>query len=92
MNLAKDLNMCKHITHIGDTMPNMTLSIPTELHEFVKEHNEINWSEIARKAMWKQAKKIQLMNILVSESELEEKDINELDHLIKKAVRKKIKK
>lgn len=69
-------------------MPNMTLAIPEDLHSFVKEHQEINWSEVARKAMWRQAKKLQLMDSLVSESSLETTDIDELDHLIKDAVRK----
>jgi len=32
-------------------MPNITLSLPSELHKFVKKHNEINWSEIARRAI-----------------------------------------
>lgn len=64
-------------------MPNITLTIPNELHNIVKKHNEINWSEIARRAMITQAKKLELMDKLVGKSELTEKDVEELDHKIK---------
>lgn len=72
--------MCTHITH---NMPNITLTIPNELHNIVKKHNEINWSEIARRAMIAQAKKLELMDKLVGKSEFTEKDVEELDHKIK---------
>ncbi len=64
-------------------MPNMTLSIPTELHDIVKQHTEIKWSEVARRAMWIQARKLSLMDRLAGKSKLSEKDIEELDHKIK---------
>lgn len=64
-------------------MPNITLSLPSELHKFVKKHNEINWSEIARRAISTQAKKIQLMEKLVENSNFTEEDIEELDKKIK---------
>ena len=61
----------------------MTLSIPTELHDIVKQHTEIKWSEVARRAMWIQARKLSLMDRLAGKSKLSEKDIEELDHKIK---------
>jgi len=70
-------------------MPNITLSIPNELHKFVKKHNEINWSEIARRAISTQAKKIELMEKLVENSEFTEEDINNLDKKIKKGLYKR---
>lgn len=73
-------------------MPNMTLSIPSELHEFVKQHNEINWSEIARRAMSTQAKKLQLMESLIKDSEFSEMDVEELDHKIKAGLLKRFSK
>ena len=75
--------MCEHIAHIGENMPNMTLSIPKELHSMVKQHTEIRWSEVARRAMWQQAKKLMLMERLTSKSKLTEHDINDIDHKIK---------
>ncbi len=70
-------------------MPNMTLSIPKELHEFVKKHNEINWSEIARRAMAEQARKIELMEKLTENSKLTKKDVMKLDREIKKNLMKR---
>ena len=64
-------------------MPNMTLSIPKELHSMVKQHTEIRWSEVARRAMWQQAKKLMLMERLTSKSKLTEHDIDDIDHKIK---------
>ena len=64
-------------------MPNITLSLPSDLHKFVKKHNEINWSEIARRAISTQARKIKLMEKLVENSEYNEDDIDKLDKKIK---------
>ena len=70
-------------------MPNITLSISNELHNLVKEHNEIKWSEIARRAISEQAMKLKLMDKLVEKSKFSEKDVEELDHKIKKGLMKK---
>ena len=71
-------------------MPNMTLSIPQELHQIVKKYNEIKWSEIARRAMWEQAKKVQLMDKLTGNSEFTEEDVAFLDHKIKAKLLKRL--
>jgi len=73
-------------------MPNITLSLPSELHKFVKKHNEINWSEIARRAISAQAKKIKLMERLVKDSEFTEKDVAYLDGKIKEDLLNRFKK
>lgn len=73
-------------------MPNITLSLPSELHKFVKKHNEINWSEIARRAISTQAKKIQLMEKLVENSDFTEEDVEELDNKIKAGLLKRFSK
>ena len=73
-------------------MPNMTLAISEELHKTVKKHNEINWSEIARRAMIVQAKKIELMDKLVRGSEFTEADVEALDHKIKAGLFKRFSK
>jgi hypothetical protein len=69
-------------------MANITLSIPEELHQVVKEHNEIKWSEIARRAMWEQAMKLVLMDKLVAGSTLREADVDGLDHQVKAKILK----
>jgi len=67
----------------------MTLAIPEELHKIIKKHKEIKWTEIARQAMWEQARKLELMDNLLSKSELTEKDALEIGRNIKREIAKK---
>lgn len=71
-------------------MSNITLAIPEELHIVIKKHNEIKWSEVARRALWQQARKLQVMDKLVLKSEFTEKDVEELDHKIKAGLLKRL--
>ena len=70
-------------------MTNMTLAIPEDLHKIIKKHREIKWSEIARKAMWDQARKLELIDSILSKSELTEKDALEIGRKIKHEIAKK---
>ncbi len=70
-------------------MPTMTLSVPDDLYTFIKRHNEIKWSVIARNAMWEYARKIRLVDSILEKSELTEKDAVEFGKLIKKSIREK---
>lgn len=70
-------------------MTNMTLSIPEELYKIMKKHSEIKWSEVARQAMWTQARKIELMDKLLVKSELTEKDADNIGRKIKHEIAKK---
>jgi len=62
---------------------NVTFAVPEELHVIMRLHPEIKWSEIARKAMWEYARKLELMEKLTAESGLSEKDVLELDRKVK---------
>lgn len=70
-------------------MTNMTLSLPEELHKIMRKHKQIKWSEIARQAMWNEAKKLEIMNKLLYKSELNEEDILELSRKINKGIAKR---
>lgn len=70
-------------------MTNMTLSLPEELHKIMRKHKQIKWSEIARQAMWNEAKKLEIMNKLLSKSELKEEDLLELSRKINKGIAKR---
>lgn len=70
-------------------MTNMTLAIPEDLHAIIRKHDEIKWSEVARKALWAQARKIELMNNLLSESKLSETDIEVISKKIKESIAQK---
>jgi len=65
---------------------NVTFAVPEELHEVMRRHPEIKWSEIARKAMWEYAQKLELMERITSGSGLSEKDVLELDKKVKAEV------
>jgi len=68
---------------------NVTFAVPEELHEVMRRHPEIKWSEIARKAMWEYARKLELMERVASKSRLSEKDVLELDKKVKTEVAEK---
>jgi len=68
---------------------NVTFAVPEELHEIMRQHPEIKWSEIARKAMWEYARKLELMERIAGESRLSERDVLELDKRVKAEVSSK---
>ena len=70
-------------------MTNMTLAVPQELHTIMRKHKEIRWSEVAREALWNQAKKLELMDRILSKSTLTEKDALELGRKVNAAVAKR---
>ncbi len=59
-------------------MTNMTLAIPEDLNKVMKKHKDIKWSEVARQAIWEKARKLELMDKIVSKSKLTEKDALEI--------------
>ena len=67
----------------------MTLAVPEELYKIMKKHSEIKWSEVARQAMWTQARKLEIMDNLLAKSELTEKDAMTLGDKIKHEIAKK---
>ena len=73
-------------------MVNVTFAVPEELHRIMRQHSEIKWSEIARKALWDYAKRLELMNRITSKSKLTERDVQELDKAIKADLSKRYEK
>jgi len=71
-------------------MANITLSIPDELHEKMKEHSELRWSEVARQAIQKKIDDLELMNNLVKKSRLTKKDVSRISKSINRNVSKKM--
>ncbi|MEK6879572.1 MAG: hypothetical protein AABY22_08195 [Nanoarchaeota archaeon] len=72
-------------------MSNITLSIPNEIHEIIRKHREIRWSEIARKAILEEINKLAVMDKIASKSKLTIKDIEEINEKIKKGLYTKLK-
>ena len=67
-------------------MTNMTLAVPEDLNAIMKKYNTIKWSEIARQALWSQAKKLELMDKLLANSKLTEEDALEIGRKINKGI------
>ena len=72
-------------------MVNVTFAVPVELHKIMQRHRDIKWSEVARMAIWARARKLELMEKLVSKSKLTEKDVMVIDKKIKEGLAKKYK-
>ncbi|HNX68321.1 MAG TPA: hypothetical protein PLL75_00875 [Candidatus Omnitrophota bacterium] len=53
-------------------MPNMTLSIPADLKAKMDRFREINWSEVARQAIFQKTLVMDRMNQLMSSSKISE--------------------
>ena len=70
-------------------MTNMTLAVPEELYTVIKKHREIKWSEVARQAMWIQAKKLDLMDNILFKSKLTEEEAMAIGREINKGIAKK---
>ena len=70
-------------------MTNMTLAVPEDLHEIMRKYDTIKWSEIARQALWNQARKLELMDKLLAKSKLTEEDALEIGRKINKGIAKK---
>ena len=75
-------------------MASITLAIPDKIKEEMKKLSWVNWSELARKELIKQKKKMEIVEKLkriVAKSKLTEKDIEELSEKIKSSMHKRLK-
>ena len=70
-------------------MVNMTLAIPEDLKKVMEKHKEIKWSEVARQALRENARKLELMDKILSKSKLTEADAEYIGHMIKRGIAKK---
>ena len=71
-------------------MTNITLSIPDGLKKKMEKYPEIKWSQIARKAIEEKIKDLELLDKLTKDSKLTEKDVEEIDKLIKEKIAKRV--
>ena len=71
-------------------MPNVTLAIPEALHEKMKKHSEIRWSEVVRKTISEKIEDMEMMEKLVSKSKLTKNDVEEIAHKINGEVFKEL--
>ena len=71
-------------------MANLTLSMSDDLYEKMKKHTELKWSDIARLAFEKKLLELELVEKLLKNSQLTEKDAEIIGHKIKTKIRKRL--
>ncbi len=67
-------------------MPNVTLVIPKDLHEKMKKHSEIRWSEVVRKSISEKIEDLEVLDKLTRKSKLTQADVDEIAHKIDRDV------
>ncbi len=70
-------------------MTNMTFAVPNQLMAVMKKHKEIKWSEVAREALAEKANELELMDKILANSKLTEKDAIEIGRKIKEGIAKR---
>jgi hypothetical protein len=70
-------------------MPNLTFAISDELYKTIKDHPEIKWSTIARKALKDYYLRLEKMDGLLKDSKLTTEDVEKIGDLIKKGMWKR---
>lgn len=78
--------MCAHIIQ---TVPNITLVVPRDLHRKMKAHPEVKWSEVVRRVIAQRIRDLERMDALARRSALAMADVDELDHLVKEGLRRR---
>ena len=68
---------------------NITLTIPNILHEKIRRHSEIRWSEVIRQLLQKKIEQLELMNQIINKSKLTQKDVDEISEKIDSNVAKR---
>jgi len=71
-------------------MPSITVNVDDNLKERMERHPEINWSEVTRQAIQEKVETLEMMDELTSESELTERDVQEIADKINERGRKRV--
>ena len=74
---------------VGDIMGNITLSLPEEVHENMKQFPEVKWSQVARRAIMEKLDTLKIAEILAKKSKLTKKDVDKFSKKIKAEASKK---
>ena len=57
-------------------MTNITLAIPDVLHEKMRQHSEIRWSEVVRKVITEKVEMLEAFDKITKKSKLTQKDVD----------------
>ena len=70
-------------------MVSVTLAVPQELKIEMDKHPELNWSEIARQAIWEKLVVLKRMDMLLSSSALTKEDALQFGRKVSKTLAKR---
>ncbi|MBI5525422.1 MAG: hypothetical protein HY897_03740 [Deltaproteobacteria bacterium] len=70
-------------------MSKLTLEVPSELGSIMRRHGAVRWEQVAQRALWTHARKLQLAERLASRSRLSVDDGDTIGKEIKKALSKR---
>jgi hypothetical protein len=71
-------------------MTNITLAIPEDLHERMKQHSDIRWSAVIRKTIKEKIDTLELLDELTKNSKLTRKDVQEIAKKVNGEVARKL--
>ncbi|GAB7018333.1 hypothetical protein [Halostagnicola sp. A-GB9-2] len=71
-------------------MPSITVNVDDDLKDQMEKHPEINWSEVTRQAIQEKIETLEMMDELTNESELTERDVQEIANKINEQGRKHV--
>lgn len=78
--------------HTIAATPNLTLTVPEELHRRMKRHPEVRWSEVVRRVIAEKIRDLELMDRLAAKSVLTPEEVAELDHVVNEGVLRRYRK
>ncbi|MBD3163776.1 hypothetical protein GF323_01110 [Candidatus Woesearchaeota archaeon] len=64
--------------------------MPEDLHNKMKRHTEIRWSDVVRKTISQKIEDLDMLDKLTKKSRLTQKDVNEIAQRIDSSVAKKL--
>jgi hypothetical protein len=64
-------------------MGNITLALPNDLHEKMRKHSEIRWSEVVRKSIQEKISLLEMMDELAKKNKMTSQDAKEIADKIK---------
>ena len=67
-------------------MVNITLAIPDELKSKLKQHKEVNWSAVMRRAFQEHLRKMEIAEAIANKSKLTKEDVIKIDKLVKSSM------
>ena len=70
-------------------MATISVSVPDDLKNKITQHDEVNWSAIARKAFEQKVQEVEFLRKLASKSKLSQKDADELSRTINQGMANK---